>query len=89
MFSNQVNKATQKGTKIIILTDDNINTLDTNKTNYLYNAELKMALQDMIIQNTLTIYNELPTFFGSTFSNTCIDHIISNTPEKISNIIII
>ena len=76
MFSNQVKKATEKGTKIIILTDDNINTLDTNKTNYLYNSELKMALQDMIIQNTLTIHNKLSTFFRSTFSNTCIDHII-------------
>ena len=86
IFSKQISKATEKGTKIIIMTDDNINTIDTNKTNYLYNNELKTALQDTIIQYTLTVHNKLPTFFRSTFSNTCIDHIISNIPEKISNV---
>ena len=68
------------------MADDNINTLDTSKTNYLYNIELKKSLQDMLIENTLTVHNNLPTFFRNTSNPSCIDHIISNTPEKISNV---
>ena len=66
--------------------DSNINTIDSSKTNNICNIDLKNLFQNMIINNTLTIYNFLPTFFRTGGSPSCIDHIISNVPEKLSNL---
>ena len=62
-FDNQVKKEYKNGRKIIILADSNINILESNKTSYLQNIETKKIFQDMTINNTFTIYNNLPTFF--------------------------
>lgn len=39
----------------------------------------------MLIQNSLTIHNNKPTFFRKK-TKSCIDHIISNCPTNISNV---
>ena len=85
-FCNQEKKANKEHYQIKILTDD-INTLDeSNKTNYTKNIVIKKLFQGIIIENTMTIHNPIPTFFWNNTKLSCIDHIISNTPSKISNI---
>ena len=49
IFINQVKKASNDNSKLIILADNNKSTLDTNKTNYIYNIELKKSFQDMFL----------------------------------------
>ena len=49
---------------IIILIDDNINTInDYNKSSYTNNFELKQLQNKLIIDRSLTTHNFQPTFF--------------------------
>ena len=71
---------------MIILTDNNINSLEDNtNTNIYRNIELKNLKDNMIIENSLTVHNHEPTFFRKNI-HSCIDHIISNSPLNISNV---
>ena len=65
-FCNQVERASCKGNDIIILSDDNINTLDDfSKTCYTNNFEIRQLHNKLIIDRSLTIHNSNPTFFRS------------------------
>ena len=76
----------KEGHDVIILTDDNINSLEDNtNTNMYHNIELKNLKDDMIIEHSLTIHNHEPTFFRKNI-HSCIDHIISNCSLNISNV---
>ena len=86
MFTNKVSLASNQGKNIVIMTDDNINSIDTNSmTNQLNNNDLKTIRDDMLINNDMIIHNDQPTFFRQNF-RTCIDHIISNCPDKLTHI---
>ena len=64
IFTNQVKKVMKEGHDVIILTDDNINSLEDNtNTNIYRNIELKNLKDNMIIENSLTVHNQDPTFF--------------------------
>ena len=61
---NQVSKVSKKGKDIVILTDDNINTMEDKSASHLYkNYDLKQIRDNMIIDNRLTTHNDRPTFF--------------------------
>ena len=86
ILTNQVAKANTEKSKIIILTDDNVNSIDDfSMTNYYSNIELKNLRDNLIINNSLITQNTEPTFFRNTI-RTCIDHIYSNCPTKITNV---
>lgn len=86
IFTNQVSRASSKKFNIIILADDNINSMEDNSlTNNLRNIELKNLKYDMLIQNSLVSHNKDPTFFRNGFRS-CINHIITNCPTKITNV---
>ena len=64
VMCNQVSKVSKTGKDIIILTDDNLNTLEDNsKTNQYKNLDLKLLRDNMIIDNRLVTHNDQPTFF--------------------------
>ena len=67
-FTDQLKKASSNSSKILILADININTFETNKTNYLCNIDFKKLYQDMIIENKLTIHNDLLAFLRTSGS---------------------
>ena len=86
MFTNKVSLVSKLGKDIVIMTDDNINSIDLNSlTNQLNNNDLKTIRDDMLIDNDMIIHNDQPTFFRQNFK-TCIDHIISNCPNKVTHI---
>ena len=54
----------KEGHNVMILTDNNINSLEDNtNTNMYRNIELKNLKDNMIIEHSLTVHNHEPTFF--------------------------
>ena len=81
---NQVEKVNKLIKDIMIMTDDNINSLEDNSlTNFYKNIQLKHLKDEMMINNSLIEINNKPTFFRPSIK-LCMDHIISNCPSKIS-----
>ena len=71
---------------MIILTDENIDSLDEHSTTkHLKNNELKSIRDNNIIEYSLTYHNKLPTFFRKG-TQSCVDFIISNCPTKVTNV---
>ena len=86
LFTNQVTKATKEGKDILILTDENIDSLqDKNKSGFCKNIQLKAIRDQSIIENSLTYHNNKATF-NRRGVKSCIDYIISNCPTKVSNV---
>ena len=70
----------------MILTDENINSLDDNyNTAYYRNIDLKTIRDNNIINFNLIYHNNLPTFIRKA-QRSCIDFIISNCPSQISKV---
>ena len=64
----------------MVCMDDNIDTLSDNSfTNIYKNKHLKDIFDNLIIDNTLTILNNKPTFFRRGVQS-CVDHILTNIP---------
>ena len=86
LYSKQLEKAHSEKKDMIILTDENLNSLEDNcQTGQFRNFEFKNIRDSNIINFNLTYHNNLPTFFRKG-SRSCIDFIISNCPTKLSNI---
>ena len=63
IFSNQISLANKESRDIIILTDENIDSLDEHSTTkHLKNNELKSIRDNNIIEYSLTYHNKLPIF---------------------------
>ena len=82
---NSCNNALKENKDMIILMDDNIDTLKNNtKTlDYQY-RDLKNIRDNFITEKNITIHNEKPTFFRPNMIS-CIDHIYRYCTTKISN----
>ena len=62
-FTQQVSKANKEGKDLIILTDENINSLDDKSSiGNCKNIQLKEIRDNNIIENSLTYHNKKPTF---------------------------
>ena len=62
-FTNQVSKASKEKRDIMILTDENIDSLqDKSKSGYCNNIHLKNIRDQSIIENSLTYHNNKATF---------------------------
>ena len=69
----------------VVLTDDNLNTLQNSDHNSKYRLTKLQELRDQhLTQHGLTIHNNKPTFFDNQ-SSSCIDHIYSNCPSHFHN----
>merc|ERR1712240_666541 len=86
IFINQISMASKEGRDIIILTDENIDSLqDKSSTGYCKNIQLKTLRDNSIIENSLTYHNNKATFCRKGIKS-CIDYIFSNCPLKIRNV---
>merc|ERR1712240_272533 len=86
IFTNQISRASKEGRDIVILTDENIDSLqDKSSTGYCKNIQLKTLCDNSIIENSLTYHNNKATFCRK-WVKSCIDYIISNCPLKIMNV---
>ena len=72
---------------IIVMMDDNIDTLQNTVHNQRYNVQ---TLKDAFIRHTQThgivFHNTVPTRYMSNTTPSCIDHISSNCPQSMHNI---
>ena len=85
-ITQQISKACIGGKRVVVCMDDNIDTLGDNSfTNCYKNIYLKKMFDESIIENSLTIHNNKPTFHRRGV-NSCVNHIMSNTPLCIDNI---
>ena len=81
IFSKQVNLASKEGHNLVILTGDNIKSIEDNSnSSYYRNMELKSIKDNLINKDSLTIHNKDLTFFWKDIKS-CIDHIMSNCPQ--------
>ena len=72
---------------VIIVGDDNIDTLkDNNKYNIYNNFELKDLRDQFLIDSDMTQHNFKPTFTRAGIKS-CIDHIYSNCSYKITDVV--
>ena len=63
LFTNQISKASKEGRDIVILTDENIDSLqDKSSTGSSKNIQLKTIRDSSIIENSLTYHNNKATF---------------------------
>ena len=86
LYSAQLDKASKDGCDIIVLTDENINSVDDNCNSSSYrNIELKTIRDNNIINHGLVYHNNLPNFIRKA-QKSCIDFIILNCPAKINNV---
>ena len=70
----------------IVLMDDNLDTSNNSSHNHQYNLkDLTQQLQEHLDQHNIIRHNNKPTHFSTTHKPTCIDHIFSNCPLKITN----
>ena len=68
------------------MTDDNMD-LNSASFNSRYKiGNIKNMTLDFLTQNDLTIHNDKQTFHRQTDDKSCIDHIISNIPSKLTHI---
>lgn len=73
---------------IIIVGDDNIDTLNSNNFhNTFKNHELKDIRDNFLINNNLVSHHNKPTFFRKG-KQSCLDHLYTNCPSKVKNVTI-
>ena len=85
-FVNQISRASNDKSNIIIMSDDNLNTLDDHSlSSNSRNFELKNIRDNFLIENSMVIHNKESTFFRNNVRS-CIDHIFSNCPTHIDNV---
>ena len=72
---------------VLVAMDDNIDSNKDSKINKQYKLKgLIDLLQSHMAQNNISQHNHQNTHFQSNHSPSCIDHIYSNCPNKVSNV---
>ena len=85
-FLTKYQLALKEGKDVCTLMDANINTLfNADLSNRIYIRDMKECLETFINDNNLAFLNDEPTRFISGVDPSCIDHIITNCPEKFFN----
>ena len=88
MFQQKLKTALSERKHLIILTDTNINTSpDADFSNRGYLKSLKDSLYEFLDENHLIIHNSEYTRYMINMQPSCIDHIMSNCPNFIFNVI--
>merc|ERR1712240_255237 len=79
-------RANKENKEVIVLTDDNIDhNNSTFNTNYKVGTIRDMTV-DFLTSNNYTTHNEIQTYYNKQQPISCIDHIYSNCPQKITGV---
>ena len=82
LILEKIAKAKKENEDIIIMMDTNIDTSVNSTRNTKYKPKMLKIFEDFLQNNNLQILNEEFTRFQSGVNPSCIDHIITNNPER-------
>merc|ERR1712240_964750 len=72
--------------EVIVMADDNMDFDNENYNNRYRIKSIKEKTTQFITDNNITVHNKEPTYFVNQTPTSCIDHIHSNCPQKITHI---
>merc|ERR1712240_733827 len=72
--------------EVIVMADDNMDFDNENYNNRYRIKAIKEKTTQFITDNNITVHNKEPTYFVNQTPTSCIDHIYSNCPQKITHI---
>merc|ERR1712240_873999 len=79
-------KAIKEKKEVIVLTDDNIDHENDNYNNSYKIKTIRERTIQFLTEHYITIHNKEPTYYVNQTPISCIDHIYSNSPQKITHI---
>merc|ERR1712240_568177 len=79
-------KAIKEKKEVIVLTDDNMDHENDNYNNKYRIKTIKERTTQFLTENNITTHNKDPTYYVNQTRISCIDHIYSNCPQKITHI---
>ena len=79
-------KAISEKKEVIVLTDDNMDHENENYNNKYRIKAIKEKTIQFLTEHNITTHNKEPTYFVNQTPISCIDHIYSNCPQKITHI---
>merc|ERR1712240_335583 len=72
--------------EVIVMADDDMDFDNENYNNRYRIKAIKEKTTQFITDNNITVHNKEPTYFINQTPTSCIDHIYSNSPQKITHI---
>merc|ERR1712240_944761 len=72
--------------EVIVMADDNMDFDNENYNNRYRIKAIKEKTTQFLTDNNITVHNKEPTYFVNQTPTSCIDHISSNCPQKITHI---
>ena len=79
-------KAIKEKKEVIVLTDDNMDHESDNYNNTYKIKTIRERTTQFLTENNITTHNKDPTFYRNQTPTSCIDHIYSNCPQKLTHI---
>ena len=79
-------KASNEKKEVIVMTDDNIDHNNNNFNTSYKTTNIKYITSKFLDDNNYTTHNESNTYFVSQYPISCIDHIYSNCPQKVTHV---
>merc|ERR1712240_744109 len=79
-------KAIKEKKEVIVLTDDNMDHENYNYNNKYRIKTIKERTTQFLTENNITTDNKDPTYYVNQKPISCIDHIYSNCPQKLTHI---
>merc|ERR1712240_920945 len=79
-------KAIKEKKEVIVLTDDNMDNENDNYNNKYRIKTIKERTIQFLTENNITTHNKDQTYYVNQRPISCIDHIYSNCPQKITHI---
>ena len=79
-------KASKEKKDVIVMTDDNIHHNNNNFNTSYKTTNIKDTTSKFLDDNNYTTHNETNTFYVNQHPISCIDHIYSNCPQKVTHV---
>ena len=86
LMLEMIKKALKENKDTMIIMDTNIDTSKKRAKNIRTPSKMTRTFEEFLLRNKLQIMNEELTRFESNVEPTCIDHIITNIPQRISKV---
>merc|ERR1712240_757260 len=84
--TRKMGKAISEKKEVIVLTDNNMDHENENYNNKYRIKAIKEKTIQFLTEHNITTHNKEPTYFVNQTPISCINHIYSNCPQKITHI---